>query len=239
MQIALFSDIHANLPALEAFFKDIDKRNPDNIYCLGDLVGYNIWPNEVVNAIRSKRIPTISGNHDVVVGDSTEKPSGVFTNSVIGADETSYLKSLPTHIRLEYRTKNSNFNVLLVHGSPRRNNEYLTVDTEDAYLLELMKEANADVLCCAHTHKQFHRTIKDGSTYKHVINLGSLGKPKDGDQRGCYAMLDIDENSDLKNKNSIKVEFCRVAYDVEKAANAVENNAVLPNKFAEALRIAQ
>ena len=63
MKIALFSDIHANLPALEAFFADVEKRNPDSIYCLGDLVGYNIWPNEVVNEIRKRKIPTIAGKY--------------------------------------------------------------------------------------------------------------------------------------------------------------------------------
>lgn len=238
MQIALFSDIHANLPALEAFFQDIEERNPDSIYCLGDLIGYNIWPNEVVNAIRGKRIPTISGNHDVVIGMETEKPSGVFTNSVIGVEETKYLISLPAHIKLEYKTSKGNFNVLLVHGSPIRNNEYLTVETEDAYLLELMKKSSADILCCAHTHKPFHKIIKDGLVNKHVINLGSLGKPKDGDQRGCYAMLNINEDSSLLNPDSIRVEFCRVLYDVERAAKAIENNEILPNKFADALRIA-
>lgn len=61
MKIAIFSDVHANLPALEAFFKDIDQVNPDAIYCLGDLVGYNVWPNEVVRKLRERNIPTIMG----------------------------------------------------------------------------------------------------------------------------------------------------------------------------------
>ncbi len=68
MKIALFSDIHANLPALEAFFKDVDERKPDAIICLGDLVGYNIWPNEVINAIKKRSIPTIAGNYDQGIG---------------------------------------------------------------------------------------------------------------------------------------------------------------------------
>jgi predicted phosphodiesterase len=68
MKIALFSDIHANLPALEAFFKDLDSRKPDAVYCLGDLVGYNIWANEVVNEIKKRGIPTIAGNYDFGIG---------------------------------------------------------------------------------------------------------------------------------------------------------------------------
>ena len=68
MKIALFSDIHANLPALEAFFADVETRNIDSIYCLGDLVGYNIWPNEVIKEIRKRNIPTIAGNYDFGIG---------------------------------------------------------------------------------------------------------------------------------------------------------------------------
>ncbi|WP_045800733.1 metallophosphoesterase family protein [Flagellimonas lutaonensis] len=68
MKIALFSDVHANLPALEAFFDDLEKHRPDATYCLGDLVGYNIWPNEVINEIRKRQIPTIAGNYDFGIG---------------------------------------------------------------------------------------------------------------------------------------------------------------------------
>ena len=68
MRIALFSDIHANYPALEACLKSIDQQKPDAIYCLGDLVGYNIWPNEVINEIRRRGIPTIAGNYDHGIG---------------------------------------------------------------------------------------------------------------------------------------------------------------------------
>jgi predicted phosphodiesterase len=72
MKIALFSDIHSNLPALEAFFADVDEREVDVIYCLGDLVGYNIWPNEVTEAIRERNIPTIAGNYDFGIGRSSD-----------------------------------------------------------------------------------------------------------------------------------------------------------------------
>lgn len=64
MKVALFSDIHANLPAFEAFLADMDSRNPDAVYCLGDLIGYNIWPNEIISEIRRRRIATLAGNHD-------------------------------------------------------------------------------------------------------------------------------------------------------------------------------
>ena len=238
MKIALFSDIHANLPALDSFFEMIAIEKPDAIYCLGDLVGYNVWPNEVVNEIRRRGIATLSGNHDTVVGMPTEKDSGVYTNAVIDEDVKAYLLSLPEHIRLEFLLQGEKKQVLCVHGSARRNNEYILEDLDEAYVLDMMNEANADILCCAHTHLPFHKAIETTNGFKHVINIGSLGKPKDGDVRGCFAMLTIDANSSLAKKNGISVEFMRVAYDVEKAAQAVENSS-LPIAFAEALRIAK
>lgn len=238
MKIALFSDIHANLPALESFFENIKIEKPDAIYCLGDLVGYNIWPNEVVDEIRKRGIATLSGNHDAVVGKPTEKISGAFTNRILHNDVKEYLLSLPDHIRLEHTLQGVKSTILFVHGSNRRNNEYILEDTEDAYLLELMEEANADIMCCAHTHKPFYRAIKTEVGFKHIINIGSLGKPKDGDARGCYVMLELTTESNLISENGISVQFIRVAYDVEKSANAIENSD-LPNAFAEALRIAK
>ena len=118
MRIALFSDIHANLPALEACLADIDGRKPDVVYCLGDLVGYNTWPNEVVNEIRRRKIPTIAGNYDFGIGRTSddcgcayktdsEKANGAisisYTNQIVKPDERHYLRSLPSHIRLEYQ----------------------------------------------------------------------------------------------------------------------------------------
>jgi predicted phosphodiesterase len=67
MTIALFSDIHANLPAFEAMLADLDSRRPDAVYCLGDLIGYNVWPNEVIAEIRKRGIATLAGNHDLKV----------------------------------------------------------------------------------------------------------------------------------------------------------------------------
>ena len=238
MKIALFSDIHANLPALEAFYKSLEVEKPDAVYCLGDLVGYNVWPNEVVNKIRNSKFSTLSGNHDAVVGIPTEKASGAYTNSVLDDDVKEFLLSLPEHIRLEHKIQGKKEDVLLVHGSNRKNNEYILEETDDVYLLELLNEANASIMCCAHTHKPFHRAIFTNNKFKHVINIGSLGKPKDGDSRGCYAMLEIDAKSNFISDTGISVRFVRVPYDVEKAAQAVENST-LPNEFAEALRIAK
>jgi predicted phosphodiesterase len=129
-----------------------------------------------------------------------------------------------------------------VHGSPRRINEYLFEDREEKSLLRIMQEADADMMCFGHTHKPYHRILPGGTDenphYRHAINSGSVGKPKDGDPRGCYVLLHINENSNTGDKESIRAEFVRFEYDIEKAAKAIENSA-LPPAFAEALRKAK
>lgn len=254
MTIALFSDIHANLPALEAFFKDVDSRKPDAIYCLGDLVGYNIWANEVTNEIRKRKIPTIAGNYDFGIGRSSddcgcayktdhEKANGKvsisFTNSIMKDEERKYLRTLPAHIKAEFQLNEDKLNLFLVHGSPRKINEYLFEDREEKSLMRIMKDADADVMCFGHTHKPYHRILnsidENKNHFRHAVNIGSVGKPKDGDKRGCYVMLTINEYSNTTVSESIEVEFIRFDYDVGKAAKAVEDSP-LPNDYAESLR---
>ena len=217
MKIALFSDIHANLPALEAVLADIDQQKPDAIYCLGDLVGYNIWPNEVINLIRGRGIPCIAGNYDYGIGrhsddcgcayrEEDEKAMGkvfiAYTNGAVGDAERTYLRTLPTHIRIEFELdyaatadrpdklwqQQKPFTLLL----PRRVNEYLFEDRGDRSLGQVLEGADADMLCFGHTHKPFHKVInaepEDQQTYfRHAINIGSVGKPKDSDPRAGYA----------------------------------------------------
>ncbi len=257
MKIALFSDIHANLPALEAFFADVEKQKPDAIYCLGDLVGYNIWPNEVINEIRKRGIPTIAGNYDFGIGrgsddcgcaykTDSEKANGAvsisFTNEIVKDEERRYLRTLPAHLKVEFQLNQDKLNLLLVHGSPRKINEYLFEDRDEKSMLRIMEQADADIMCFGHTHKPYHRILNSGvdgqDHFRHAVNIGSVGKPKDGDPRGGYVLIHIQEDSSILNKDSIAVEFVRFSYDVEKAARAVEDSR-LPDAYAEALRKAQ
>jgi putative phosphoesterase len=254
MKIALFSDIHANLPALEAFFKDVEQKKPDAIYCLGDLVGYNIWPNEVINEIRKRGIPTIAGNYDFGIGRTSddcgcayktdeEKANGAvsisFTNEIVKPEERAYLRTLPAHIKVEFQLNNDKLNLLLVHGSPRRINEYLFEDREEKSMLRIMQDADADIMCFGHTHKPYYRILNDNpdgqDQYRHAVNIGSVGKPKDGNPQGGYVILHINDHSSIKEKDSIQVDFIRFDYDIEKAAKAVEDSR-LPNAYTEALR---
>lgn len=213
MKIALFSDIHANLPAFEAFLTDLDNRKPDAVYCLGDLIGYNIWPNEIIEEIRRRGIPTLAGNHDLKVNKAD------YAYQLVTPSNRDYLLTLPAHIKLDYQLR-----IVLAHGSTRSIDEYVLEDSDEAYILQIMQEAGADVLCVGHSHKPYHRIIGD----KHVVNIGSVGKPKDGNPAGCYVLIEID------NEN-LSVEFIRMAYDIEKAASAIELSE-LSNELADRLR---
>ena len=254
MKIALFSDVHANLPALESCLKSIDNQNPDAIYCLGDLVGYNIWPNEVIDLVRKRKIPTIAGNYDQGIGlninecgcaykTDQDKEMGkisiAFTNSIVNDEERNYLRTLPSHIRLEFQLNNDKLTLLLVHGSPRKINEYLFEDREENSLMRIMEQADADIMCFGHTHKPFHRILQSEESgkihFKHAINTGSVGKPKDNNPLGGYVLITFNENSTIANKDSIQVEFIRFEYDVAKSVKAIEDSP-LPNEYAEMLR---
>jgi predicted phosphodiesterase len=254
MRIILFSDIHANLPALQAFFQDIETREYDSIYCLGDLVGYNIWPNEIVQEIRKRKIPTIAGNYDFGIGrmskdcgcaykSDLEKSNGSisisYTNSIMQDQERAFLRALPAHIKVEFQLNEDKLNLLLVHGSPRKINEYLFEDREEKSMLRIMEQSDADILCFGHTHKPYHRILDSGSDgnphFRHAINIGSVGKPKDGNPMGGYVILTINSVSSILDRESLMVEFVRFPYNIEKAAQAVESSP-LPNDYATSLR---
>jgi putative phosphoesterase len=233
--LTIFSDIHANLPALEAVIADMDRRGLENRYCLGDLVGYGTYPNEVVVAIRNSKISTIIGNYDQGIGNSSDdcgcayrdevaKALGqrpiAWTNEHTTGENKTYLRQLPRQLPLPL----GEFHVLLVHGSPRRVNEYLYEDRPASSLERLLDLAEADVLVCGHTHLPYHRILPSG---RHVVNVGSVGKPKDGDPRACYVALDAD-GSDFQ------VQFIRIPYDIEAAVNAIEASE-MPDEYAQML----
>lgn len=246
MKIALFSDVHANLPALEAVLEDLEKQKPDSVYCLGDLIGYNVWPNQVIEHIRKRGIATIAGNHDLKVskilpsdGACSTDQSRDYAYKLVGQKERDYLLTLPRHLKLEFQLGDNHLNMLLVHGSPRSINEYLLEELSEHYILEMVKEFKANILCFGHSHKPYHRIVNSGVNgmdhYHHLINTGSVGKPKDGNARACYVMLTINQSATVTSPDGILVEFLRVKYDVEKAAKAIELS-MLPDAFADNLR---
>jgi predicted phosphodiesterase len=244
MRYALLSDVHANLPALEAVLRHIAGREDVTAtYHLGDLVGYAPWPNETVALLRQASVQGIAGNYDSTVatdykhcGCKYEDPrqealshvSYEWTRAHVSAETKRHLAELP--FRLDVRTGGGHLpgpTLILVHGTPTLNTLYWTEDRPDAFCLKMAETAGArpgDVLCFGHTHKPWHREM--GGI--HFVNTGSVGRPKDGDCRAGYVLLDIGGGAPA-------VEFVRVEYDVERTMAAIRESD-LPDEFAEYLR---
>jgi putative phosphoesterase len=232
-RIAIFSDLHGNSAATEAVLAAIDAAAPDAVYCLGDLVGYGAFPNETIGLIRSRGIPTIMGNYDDGVGfdrddcgcaykDKEEEVRGqqslLWTRNVTTDDNKAYLRTLLPEIRFEAE----GIRFRLVHGSPRRMNEYLFEDRDQRSLERIAQTADCDVLVFGHTHKPWVREI-GGVLF---VNDGSVGKPKDGDPRAVWALLTATAGE------PVMVEIRRVPYDVAVMAAAIRAAEGLPDHFA-------
>jgi predicted phosphodiesterase len=244
MRIALLSDVHANLPALESVLTDIESRHDaDATYHLGDLVGYAPWPNETVQRIVEARIDGVAGNYDSTVatgyahcGCRYEDPhqealahlSYAWTLQHTTAATKAWLGRLP--FRLDVRPlggHHSGPTMTLLHGSNVLNTVYVTADRSDAFLSKMATGVGArhgDVVAFGHTHKPWHRIV-DGV---HFVNTGSVGRPKDGDPRSGYVLLDVSDGT-------VTVDFRRVSYDIVAATRAIEASD-LPDDFAQALR---
>ena len=244
MRYALLSDVHGNLPALRAVLDDVAGRaDVGAAFHLGDLVGYGAWPNEVVAAVREAGVPGVAGNYDSTVatdhahcGCRSESPrqeelahaSYAWTRSAVTAETRRYLAGLP--FRIDVRPLGGHAagpTVTLVHATPTNNLVYVTEDRPDAFLSKMARQAGlgaGDVLCFGHTHRPWHRTV-DGV---HFVNTGSVGRPKDGDARAGYVLLDV-------GVAGVRVDIVRLDYDVE-AAGAGIRRAGLPEEFADFLR---
>jgi predicted phosphodiesterase len=242
MKIAVFSDVHANLPALEAVLHDMEAHHPDVVICLGDLVNQNVWNNEVVQLIRQKKILTIKGNHDEGIGNGDKafhfsytsreaRQWGLeaiqFTLKQITTEHQLYLQSLPYYVRIELKDKDGlAFRIHFTHGSPANINEYLFDNLPETRFRELLLSAQADVLIVGHTHRPYHKILSsDQKQGGHIINAGSCGMPKDGNWKACYGIITFDTAKSLFEDNtSVKVDFYRVAYDLDKAIKTLHNS---------------
>jgi putative phosphoesterase len=232
-RIAVFSDLHGNSAATEAVLAAIDAEAPDAAYNLGDLVGYGAKPNETIALIRERGIPTIMGNYDDGVGfdrddcgcaykDKDEEARGqqslFWTRAETTEENKAYLRTLLPEIRFDAEEKRFR----LVHGSPRRMNEYLFEDRDPRSLARIAQSAATDVLVFGHTHKPWVREIERVL----FINDGSVGKPKDGDPRAAWALLTMEAGK------PVQVEIRRVPYDVASMATAIRAAVGLPDQIA-------
>ncbi len=243
MRLALISDIHANLPALESVLADIDAHGVDGIWHLGDLVGYAPWPNEVVELIRARAIAGVAGNYDSTVasdydhcGCKYEDPvqealthhSYEWTRTHVSAPTRAFLGALP--FRVDVRPLGGHASgprLILVHGTPTLNTLYWTEDRPDSFCMKMAAAAGArpdDAIAFGHTHLAWHREV-EGVT---LLNSGSVGRPKDGDPRAGYALVDF-------GHSGFRVRSRRVEYDVERSARQIERSD-LPDAFASYLR---
>ncbi|MBI4021719.1 MAG: metallophosphoesterase family protein [Candidatus Aenigmarchaeota archaeon] len=234
MAVALISDLHANIDALEAVLADIDRRGIGEIRCLGDVVGYNAAPNEVVDLLRDRGIPTIQGNHDhyLLQGIPADISPGAYqalrwTKGVATRQTRAYVGTKPQ----EYLDRERR--VLLIHGSPADPLEhYLCLYPREAekglwdrvFTEVLARSDRAAALYTGHTHLPFKRELPDGRL---VANVGSVGQPRDGDPRACYCVTDWTFPG---------TEFVRVSYDVAKAQERIRR-VRLPERNAARLAL--
>jgi putative phosphoesterase len=231
MRFAVISDIHSNLHALQAVLADIEDRGLEHIYCLGDVVAYAAYPNEVVEILRKRGIKTVQGNCDRRIGEGlptapqdfpnaeAARLAGIFndwTIDIMGEANKQWLANLP----LEVRFMADDLSVLMVHGSPRRINEGMHGNMSDGELVETAGSAGFDILLCGHTHAPYHRLIEG----RHYINPGSVGKPKHGNDNPVYAIVDV-------VGRKVAVTTVEVPYNIDEAAEAIIA-AGMPEHFA-------
>lgn len=244
VRYALLSDVHANLPALQAVLDHIAAQ-PDlaATYHLGDLVGYAPWPNETVALLRGVQIGGVAGNYDSTVamdykhcGCRYEDPhqeelshlSYDWTRRNVSTETRQYLGGLPFRLDLRpFGGHTAGPKVIGVHATPTLNTVYWTEDRPEAFCTQMASFAGAkpgDVLAFGHTHKPWYREVEG----IHFVNTGSVGRPKDGDWRAGYVLLEVD-------RDAVRVEVVRVAYDIEAAMRGIRASE-LPDEFADYLR---
>jgi putative phosphoesterase len=216
MRVGVISDIHANRVALDAVLEDMPE--VDALVCAGDVVGYNPWPSECVDAMRERDVPTIMGNHDRSVVTETGYPGNRMADAGVrhaidelDDDQMEWLRSLP-----EERTCFDG-RMKIVHGHPDDPDRY----TYPGLFSEDMLDEE-DMLVMGHTHVQHHEIYDDGV----VMNPGSVGQPRDSDPRAAYAVVDLDD---------LTVEDHRVEYDIEAVIEAIDD-AGLPVDTGKRLR---
>ena len=224
MKVAILSDVHGNVDALKAVLKDIAQVDVAKIYVLGDLAFCGPYPKATIDFIRDNLSDQvlIQGNTDEMIVKATGEEGDIYTpklkvmanalffaQNMLEDEDKEFLANLkPSHYE-DYE----GLKMLFVHGSPRKNDEGITVDIKYSKLDEMMKGTDAHLVFCGHTHYP----IMHQSSGKTVVNVGSVGRPFGENPRAVYALLDL---SRVKERE-FDIEHRYVPYDVEPVAAAL------------------
>ncbi|WP_175621446.1 metallophosphoesterase family protein [Chryseobacterium schmidteae] len=239
IQIAVFGDVHGNLPALEVVLNDIEERGIRQKFCLGDLVDFAPWGNEVIEKIRSLNIPCLMGNHDERIAfdipviplskHSEEETAARFlaidhSKKYITKENKAFLSELPFHLKLNYKIGEKHWNIQLVHSSLESNDTYLYESENDEIFQNMLSESQSDVIMMGHTHVSFKKYFNG----KWAINSGSVGRSREENRLASYVILTLDEEK-------ITPEIIQLDYPLEKVAQEIEKSEI-PNYYAAFLR---
>ncbi len=211
--MAIISDIHSNLPALEVVLEQIEKEGVDRILCAGDIVGYGPHPNEVIERLGKIEITSIKGNHDRAVLSHDSSNMNIqaqdaiwWTIENLKQEGQDYLSRLNAHQSFFW----NGLKIAIFHGSPRNPDEYVPEEDADEGLLELAK---CDFLVLGHTHVPFVKSLDQGT----IVNPGSVGQPRDGDPRASLVIYD---------HRLRRFEVKRLAYDIDAVAEAMRESGL-------------
>lgn len=234
MTIAIISDIHGNLEALRETFSYIDKEDINTVYCLGDIVGYGPNPNECVELVRKRCKTVVLGNHDAAATGTVDisrfnlnaRTAIVWTRKKLNEENRNFLKDLP------YTYKEND--LLFVHASPTHPESWTYVFSVVTAKEEL-SGFNEKVCFIGHTHSPViypNAETADKSNRQHfekdkkyLVNAGSVGQPRDGDNRLCFCLYDTIEQN---------IEFIRLNYDIKVTSEKIISSG-LPPFLAERL----
>jgi predicted phosphodiesterase len=224
MRIAVLADLHANLPALRAVLDDVLALECDTLWCVGDIVGRGPHPSEVVDEMRGLAVPTIQGNWDDAVALRREQPGVAWPSTdaevagrasldwtvrQLSEDQRSWLRQLPATLRFTLDDRS----VLLFHGSPTRQNDYLWSDRPSRVFARVVSDQGDELMCFGNTHEAFHRLVGKS----HFVAAGSVGCGTLDDMSAQYAVIDVAGSELMVNFRSVPYDHFRVEADMQAA----------------------